>query len=216
MIWTAEVDAKLQRMWADGYSGTVIGYQIGCSKNAVIGRAHRLGLSARRSPINRGHKVVDHPKKDEIKRLLEAQLSPQQISAKLHVHPSTIRAIRDEFGIPLLRPERRPKPSPKAVTIPRLPSQERPMVVQDVRQVALPIPKHEPEVVPFVRRDRGGCEWLDGIRHHYVRCDAERAHRLVRRADGGVDKHLMPYCEDHCCVAYVGWRGSRSLAEAAD
>jgi GcrA cell cycle regulator len=176
MIWTAEVDAKLQRMWADGYSGTVIGYQIGCSKNAVIGRAHRLGLSARRSPINRGHKVVDHPKKDEIKRLLEAQLSPQQISAKLHVHPSTIRAIRDEFGIPLLRPERRPKPTPKAVTIPRLPSQERPMVVADVHQVAFRVVEGAPvravsNVVALPVRGSPRCEYLSGETKPYVRCE---------------------------------------------
>lgn len=45
--WTRERDDKLKTLWNCGYTGRQIGVQLGISKNAVIGRAHRLGLPAR-------------------------------------------------------------------------------------------------------------------------------------------------------------------------
>ena len=51
--WTPELDAELRRLWAEGHSGTAIGDAIGMTKNAVIGRAHRLKCERRPSPIGR-------------------------------------------------------------------------------------------------------------------------------------------------------------------
>ena len=53
MSWTEERVDDLRRLWDAGYSASAIGKQIGMSKNAVIGKAHRLGLRARPSPIRR-------------------------------------------------------------------------------------------------------------------------------------------------------------------
>ena len=53
MSWTEERIDDLRRLWDAGYSASAIGKQIGMSKNAVIGKAHRLGLRARPSPIRR-------------------------------------------------------------------------------------------------------------------------------------------------------------------
>ena len=53
MSWTEERIEDLRRLWDAGYSASAIGKQIGMSKNAVIGKAHRLGLRARPSPIRR-------------------------------------------------------------------------------------------------------------------------------------------------------------------
>ena len=39
----------LKRLWADGLSCSSIAAQIGCTRNAVIGKANRLGLERRRS-----------------------------------------------------------------------------------------------------------------------------------------------------------------------
>lgn len=49
--WTPERDAVLRKMVAEGHSGTKIGAHMGVSRNAVIGRVHRLGL---RLGLNKG------------------------------------------------------------------------------------------------------------------------------------------------------------------
>jgi GcrA cell cycle regulator len=48
--WTAELEAKVRALWDEGHSTAQIGLRMGFSKNAVVGKAHRLGLS-RASPI---------------------------------------------------------------------------------------------------------------------------------------------------------------------
>jgi GcrA cell cycle regulator len=51
MTWTEERIADLMRMWTAGHSGSYIGNALGVSKSAVIGKAHRLKLPSRPSPI---------------------------------------------------------------------------------------------------------------------------------------------------------------------
>lgn len=53
MDWTQEAIERLQALWAEGHSTAEIGRRMGISKNAVVGKAHRLNLSARPSPIRR-------------------------------------------------------------------------------------------------------------------------------------------------------------------
>ncbi len=54
MDWTAEMVDALRRLWGEGHSASYIAVQLGgISRNAVIGKAHRLHLSARPSPIRR-------------------------------------------------------------------------------------------------------------------------------------------------------------------
>jgi GcrA cell cycle regulator len=53
MDWTAEAIERLKALWAEGHSTAEIGRRMGISKNAVVGKAHRLNLSARPSPIRR-------------------------------------------------------------------------------------------------------------------------------------------------------------------
>jgi GcrA cell cycle regulator len=48
--WPAR-DAELTELWAQGLSSSAIGVRMTLTKNAVIGRARRLGLPARPSPI---------------------------------------------------------------------------------------------------------------------------------------------------------------------
>jgi GcrA cell cycle regulator len=53
MSWTQETIEELTRLWDAGFSTSEIGKRIGVSKNAVVGKAHRLGLISRPSPIKR-------------------------------------------------------------------------------------------------------------------------------------------------------------------
>jgi hypothetical protein len=50
--WTPERDQQLTADWALGFTTSEIGERMGISKNSVIGRARRLRLPSRGSPIN--------------------------------------------------------------------------------------------------------------------------------------------------------------------
>ncbi|GBQ86243.1 hypothetical protein AA13595_1849 [Gluconacetobacter johannae DSM 13595] len=53
MEWTEETITRLRELWQQGLSTAEIGRQLEVTKNAVVGKAHRLGLQARPSPIRR-------------------------------------------------------------------------------------------------------------------------------------------------------------------
>ncbi len=52
-MWNDEKIAKLKKLWSEGLTTGEIGKRLGVSKNAVVGKAHRLGLKGRPSPIKR-------------------------------------------------------------------------------------------------------------------------------------------------------------------
>lgn len=49
--WTPTADAKLRAHWRAGMLTSTIAVMLYTTKNSVIGRAHRLGLPARKNPI---------------------------------------------------------------------------------------------------------------------------------------------------------------------
>ena len=53
MEWNDEVISRLRDLWTEGHSTAEIGRRLGVSKNAIVGKAHRLDLPARPSPIRR-------------------------------------------------------------------------------------------------------------------------------------------------------------------
>lgn len=53
MTWTPDRIDELTRLWNTGHSASMIGKKLGVSKNAVVGKAHRLSLPARPSPIRK-------------------------------------------------------------------------------------------------------------------------------------------------------------------
>ncbi len=59
-IWTPARIGTLQELWGSGLSAKEIAARLGSgiTRNAVIGKAHRLGLSSRPSPIKRGAEKV--------------------------------------------------------------------------------------------------------------------------------------------------------------
>lgn len=54
MDWTPEQIDDLTRLWNEGRPGSQIARVMGLTANQVIGKAHRLHLSGRASPIKRG------------------------------------------------------------------------------------------------------------------------------------------------------------------
>jgi len=53
MVWDEETIRHLRDLWAQGHSTAEIGRRLSVSKNAIVGKAHRLDLDARPSPIRR-------------------------------------------------------------------------------------------------------------------------------------------------------------------
>jgi GcrA cell cycle regulator len=51
MSWTDAKIKKLKELWEKGLSTSEIGKKLNMSKNAVVGKAHRIGLKSRPSPI---------------------------------------------------------------------------------------------------------------------------------------------------------------------
>lgn len=55
MAWTEEREETLRKLWASGVTASQIAEELGdVSRNAVIAKAHRLGLQSRPSPVRAG------------------------------------------------------------------------------------------------------------------------------------------------------------------
>ena len=73
MSWTDERIATLTKMWESGATASQIADELGgVSRNAVIGKAHRLGLKARPSPVK-----ANEPKPAPRPKELEAKSPPK-------------------------------------------------------------------------------------------------------------------------------------------
>jgi GcrA cell cycle regulator len=97
MSWTDERIEKLTKMWEGGATASQIAEELGgVSRNAVIGKAHRLGLKARPSPV----KPNDKP---------EAPAAPAAKPAKLAADTPRAEAPSRPAAVPVP-----PRPAPAA------------------------------------------------------------------------------------------------------
>ena len=77
MSWTEERIERLKKMWHEGATASQIADELGgVSRNAVIGKAHRLGLEQRPSPVKPGEEK-------EVKKPVAAAPAPAARAAKL-------------------------------------------------------------------------------------------------------------------------------------
>jgi GcrA cell cycle regulator len=76
MSWTEERIERLKKMWHDGATASQIADELGgVSRNAVIGKAHRLGLEQRPSPVKPGDEK-------EVKKAAPAVTVPKAAAPK--------------------------------------------------------------------------------------------------------------------------------------
>jgi GcrA cell cycle regulator len=116
--WNDVTTRKVRDLWAEGHSTAEIGRRMGVSKNAVVGKAHRLDLPARSSPIRKGgHQAVIAPKRaPRLKRVqtlpsLAAAVVPAPVTTPDTVSP-TGTARDDTAPVPARRPTTRCDGSP--------------------------------------------------------------------------------------------------------
>jgi GcrA cell cycle regulator len=92
MEWTDEVIGKLCALWTEGHSTAEIGRRLNISKNAVVGKAHRLNLPPRPSPIRRHTGDNPAPSRPPAPRRVQGPTLPP-LAASLGVPPPQLRAI---------------------------------------------------------------------------------------------------------------------------
>ena len=125
MAWTEERVKKLTILWKSGNSASKIAIELGegVSRNAVIGKIHRLGLSERgsKSNLSRAKKILTSANVSEEKKVLdwndeetanirsevskltiEGELRAEnQINIKRLMDIGSYRGIRHRNGLPL-------------------------------------------------------------------------------------------------------------------
>ena len=67
-VWNKERLGQLTKLWGQGLSITQIGLKLGVTRNAVVGKVHRMGLPKRQSPIVRSDKPFE-PKRRKLSPL---------------------------------------------------------------------------------------------------------------------------------------------------
>ena len=107
MEWTEETIGRLRVLWAEGHSTAEIGRRLGVSKNAVVGKAHRLDLAARPSPIRRDG--LSAPKSRPAPRRSAGPTLPPLPSAQRPSLPAAARLVQ--------APAAQPAPPPMRVQV---------------------------------------------------------------------------------------------------
>ena len=101
MSWTDERIERLKQLWSQGVTASQIADELGgVSRNAVIGKAHRLGLQSRPSPV----KAHEDEEEQAAPKAKEKPEKPKAAAAK----PEAREAA------PAARPAAEPAPAPTA------------------------------------------------------------------------------------------------------
>ena len=92
MPWDENNVTKLRELWDQGLPTAQIGKLLGFTKNAVVGKAHRIGLERRPSPIRRTAVKPDRKKaRSPVMPKLNFENNQTQVIAKRE--PSTFQPV---------------------------------------------------------------------------------------------------------------------------
>ena len=187
MEWNKEVISRLRELWAEGHSTAEIGRRLGVSKNAIVGKAHRLDLPARPSPIRREGSEPSTERRTTPRRVEGPTLPPLASTGGAPVPlPSSVGAVGTApSGILPLMP-RAPAQVPPKMAPPR-PVQVAPPRIQAVA------PRPYGRIVT--------CCWPIG----------EPGTKAFRFCDDRSEPG-KPYCDEHARLAYVKVRDRREDA----
>jgi GcrA cell cycle regulator len=113
MEWAVETIVRLRTLWDEGLSTAEIGRRLGVSKNAVVGKAHRLDLPARPSPIRRDGSGPAVPRRSPAPRRIAGPTLPPLSSTS----PVTASSAGPSMMPRMLAPTPRPIPVPPPVRV---------------------------------------------------------------------------------------------------
>jgi GcrA cell cycle regulator len=81
LSWTDERIATLKKMWESGATASQIADELGgVSRNAVIGKAHRLGLKARPSPVKANEEKAEKKQLAAARPVVKKPLPPRPVA----------------------------------------------------------------------------------------------------------------------------------------
>lgn len=90
MDWSEERTATLRKLWLEGFSASQVARQLGgVSRSAVIGKVHRLGITARETPVRQRTITLRSPSRVAVRRPL------RETTAAPHVAPRPERTEAD-------------------------------------------------------------------------------------------------------------------------
>ena len=198
MSWTDERIERLTKMWEGGSTASQIADELGgVSRNAVIGKAHRLGLKARPSPVKANDKDEAAPKAAPAPK---AAKPTEPKAAKIPSEPAPRLAPPPRAPAPVAPVNAAPStPQPRIVSVgpggflrqgPG--DQQAPIPPAPPRRLvpAKPSPEIQGKTTLLELNDRI-CRWPMG---HPGEADF---HFCGDKVNPG-----FPYCVDHCGRAY--------------
>jgi GcrA cell cycle regulator len=104
MEWTEQRIEMLRRLWGQGQTASQIATALGgVTRNAVIGKAHRLGLTGRPSPIKRDAAGGDAPRRRPAARRIAMTPQPKPM---MPVQRTNVAAAQPEAAPPPAPQER--------------------------------------------------------------------------------------------------------------
>src|SRR5436190_14845466 len=195
MSWTEERIERLKKMWHDGATASQIADELGgVSRNAVIGKAHRLGLEQRPSPVKPGEE------KEARKAAPSTGAAPKAAAPKAEAPEPATAAPAPAPAHPTPRPQRQLTPQelqyrsigPGGFIRQGPGEQQAPIPPAPPRRLvpAKPSPEVADKTSLLDLNDRI-CKWPMG---HPGEPDF---HFCGQPSNPG-----FPYCVDHCGVAY--------------
>ncbi|MCP1230252.1 GcrA family cell cycle regulator [Acetobacter indonesiensis] len=196
MEWTEDTISRLKELWAEGLSTAEIGRRLSITKNAVVGKAHRLGLPARPSPIRRGEKKAAPEAAPKATVAATAAL-PSADTKTVETAPVAASAAPESVvAAPVQATPAAAPATPQAAVQPKVAKVEKPAAP---RAPAKPKPLPQRISDPEPKKRRGPtCCWPIGDPgtpgFHFC---------------GAVPLPGKPYCAEHAQIAYVKLRDRR-------
>ena len=196
MSWTDERIDRLKDLWSKGMTASQIAEELGAvSRNAVIGKAHRLGLQSRPSPVKANEPAKEQ---DEPAAVERPQAAPVPAPAPEPVAPAPVAAA-PAAAEPAEAPVQPAAPQQRIVSVGpggflrQGPGDQQPPIPPAPPRRLVPA-KPSAEVATktsLLDLNEKICKWPIG---HPGEPDF---HFCGRPANPG-----FPYCVDHCGVAY--------------
>ena len=194
MEWPDETVIRLRELWDEGHSTAEIARRLGVSKNAVVGKAHRLDLPGRPSPIRReaDGSFTRVPRPLRPARVPANTLPPlPSVTAPAPLPPHALRRLDQPGATP-------PTAAPRPVPAPIVKAPEPPRLVVSAARMD-PTRGQAPR-----RRDGSGCLFPIG----------EPGTRSFRFCDGDLDPAGGSYCCEHHKMCSTKIRDRRLDTEA--